>query len=804
MAHKQQKYRLSEQEKSEYRGLVSDAFDAAHDFTGSEETYDVLMDRLIAMEEFVRDRNDRTPSDKLEAEFAKQASYVASQFNTVSGILGHASNRVYGMLSRLTDLKDLLNALDVGGAHIDYSDNVYVLTDQGFPSDGGGGEIDRNLKEFRKQPRLAILVKELSTIGIYTDDLVVRVGQVFEDKVRKLPYIAVEIPRLGKQVAICDQYGEATFVSQNILHPNIWASYTKRELAALDGVEKVPFGMKWPMKVCNLLAYGTSDMTPAQFRKPDKVDVGAYERSRTTKPCPLSEEMILNHMLLHLVAHSGRWPHGKTGKVETLPNEYWHNFEMALRNGYRGLDGGISVHDLAVNFTVREACLYIDKNGQAPNRDSGPLANFPDITWEMIDDAFLAKGGKAKISLERLLIDAGLAAPITSNQIFESALLHMVENDCSWPSAQTGGTVINMPEKTWHDISNLFLRGDLEEYPAEYSIPLFIKDKVREQAVKFLDQHGRLPTNEDGPIPDYEFVTLGMINDAFLNGGASKISLEGVFVETGLLEKDLDYNEDIIWNMMLEYLGNSKPPVFPTPHSKDACPIEGETWQMLNHYLEKGQKGLPGKSSLFKLSLRKTIELASKFRDTNGRLPNRSDSEIEGCPGVSWKMVEDAFLAKRQKKMSLEDIFIEGKLIEKSAFAGWTDENITRHALLHTADKKRFPSATSGDVGTWVGKKWGSVQAVIENGRHGITKGRGIYSLIHREIVAQAEKFIGSNGRLPTAEDGCLPDYDFVTWDDVEQALWNRAYKYRISLNQFLLDLNLTDDNPINDKPFEI
>ncbi len=354
-------YSLSEEEKQAYRGLLKSAFDSANQFTGSEETYENLMASLIAMEKFVVERNEGKPSEDVEKNFAFQIGSLSNQFNTVSGLLGHASNLVYGMLSRLKDLKEVLNALALGGAHIDYSSLIYVLTDEQFPS--GDGELDRNLTEFRKQPRLAILAKELQTIGIFTDDLILRVGKVFEEKVRKLPYIIVEIPRLGKQVAVCDQYGETTFVSQSILSPYVWASHSKKQLKALEGVKAVSFDDGWPFKVCNLLKYGTDQMTPDEYKPGRKVDVQNILKSNHS-PIKLTEDMIENHILLYFMAYNGRWPTQKSGKVEMLPGETWSGLNAALGKKSRGLPGGQSLYTMSVRFTIREAANYYKKFGE--------------------------------------------------------------------------------------------------------------------------------------------------------------------------------------------------------------------------------------------------------------------------------------------------------------------------------------------------------------------------------------------------------------------------------------------------------
>jgi hypothetical protein len=783
MPQKQKTEILSKEEKAEYRGLVSDAFNAAHNFTGSEEAYDALMNRLIAMEEFVRDRNNRQPSDKLEANFAKQANYAGSQFNTVSGILGHASNRVYGMLSRLTELKDLLNALDVGGAHIDYSDNVYVLTDHNFPSGGKGGEIDTNLTEFRKQPRLAILVKELSTIGIYTDDLVIRVGKVFEDKIRKLPYIIVEIPRLAKQVGICDQYGEATFVSQNILHPHIWASYTKRELAALDGVEKISFGMKWPMKVCNLLAYGSSDMTPPQFKKIEKINVSEYERDRLLgrgTVSLISEEMILNHMILHFLENNGAWPIQKSGTVKTLPGENWSALNTAALKGGRGIKQKLSLATIAKRFVVNQAKLFFGKAGDLPTREAGQLEEYPEITWEMLDDSFLRKTGTGHSSIERIFIEYGLkeSHDISLEDYTLDQILEFFRDSgyTKWP-AQHSDRVTSDPGVRWHTISNQLKRAHQgTSKPA--TIPQVIRAFVIGQAEKYKDINDNYPDKDSGSIPDHPNITFAAIDEAYLaQRGLGKKSLERVLVEEGLIKGEELLSEDMIFDHCLKHLRKYK--TWPSPINTEIETFHGDTWLRWDSLLTRGQRGLPGDNTLVQLIHKRIAKQAERHIEQTGVAPNRQSGSLPDYPDITFEMVGTAFMAiKPPRKTSLRTVLInEGVSNERPFSLDFVNDCIVAHLNKHG----EWPTRAMEYINDVEDETWKNWDNKLRKGI-GCPEELSIQICIDNLVIQQAKKYCSINRTRKISLQDRMPDYPSICFFDVDKAYRKRKGRYKTTL----------------------
>jgi hypothetical protein len=142
-------------------------------------------------------------------------------------------------------------------------------------------------------------------------------------------------------------------------------------------------------------------------------------RNRTNLP-RLNEKEILRWAVAHR-RRQGRWPAVKAGSVREALGETWRGIDLALRWGYRGLPGGLSLAQLlarrggARNRTnlpalsdpqvLAWAKAHHRRTGDWPSGGSGPVTDAPGETWRGVDLA-LAQGFRGLpggSSLSRLL-----------------------------------------------------------------------------------------------------------------------------------------------------------------------------------------------------------------------------------------------------------------------------------------------------------------------------------------------------------------------------------------------------------------
>jgi hypothetical protein len=123
-------------------------------------------------------------------------------------------------------------------------------------------------------------------------------------------------------------------------------------------------------------------------------------------------------------AHHGRtgaWPNSKSGAIAEAPGETWRGVDLALKWGYRGLKGGVSLAELLARAlgvcnrtnlpaltaaqVVGWAKTHYRRTGQWPSRHSGVIGGEPGETWHGVDQALMwgYRGLPGGSSLRRLL-----------------------------------------------------------------------------------------------------------------------------------------------------------------------------------------------------------------------------------------------------------------------------------------------------------------------------------------------------------------------------------------------------------------
>jgi hypothetical protein len=114
--------------------------------------------------------------------------------------------------------------------------------------------------------------------------------------------------------------------------------------------------------------------------------------------------LTVEQVLAWAKAHHGRtgtWPNDKSGAIAQAPGETWRGVDLALKGGYRGLKGGVSLARLlARELGIRNrtnlpaltsaevvgwAKAHHRRTGEWPTRESGAIGGVPGETWHGVD-----------------------------------------------------------------------------------------------------------------------------------------------------------------------------------------------------------------------------------------------------------------------------------------------------------------------------------------------------------------------------------------------------------------------------------
>jgi hypothetical protein len=215
---------------------------AALDFSG--ERHKAMWQALCNLETFYDQRTGGTPGSRTGSERDLAAVRYAASLGipeplgvTISAFLDAARKKNESLISGESTEQICKKLSDLGVLVSQYS-GVFVQTDlpPAIIASGAGTWSDR-----RTEPRLQQFLAHLQTLGIHGDDVIVRVGSVSPTMMRSLPYVIVEIPGLSREVVICNEVGEITFVSDRRMGPQFYSLKTKDELRATPGISTVTY-----------------------------------------------------------------------------------------------------------------------------------------------------------------------------------------------------------------------------------------------------------------------------------------------------------------------------------------------------------------------------------------------------------------------------------------------------------------------------------------------------------------------------------------------------------------------------------
>ncbi len=113
---------------------------------------------------------------------------------------------------------------------------------------------EKELSESRYGKILEILREN----EIYADDIIVYKGQLRTSQMRQTSYRVIQIPRLSKTIFVCDEYGEASFVIDSLVYPEVFLEHTKSDIREKLAAKKIIHSEDWETRILEAI-FGTSE-----------------------------------------------------------------------------------------------------------------------------------------------------------------------------------------------------------------------------------------------------------------------------------------------------------------------------------------------------------------------------------------------------------------------------------------------------------------------------------------------------------------------------------------------------------------
>lgn len=345
----------------------------------------------------------------------------------------------------------IMELLQKGGAQVVETGVVMVRTD---PSRGhlmhgdGDGEVNTPADKFAQV--IELLLDPQTKIGgqrIFMDDLVILKGELDPKKVRNRPYDVIQIPKIGKEIAVCDLIRQAMFVSHELQGPKLYAAMNKNELEHVMGMTRVRYQGDWQGRMLGALSGNIPE-------KVQKVDVADFAEKQKKAKLLLSPAIVGLAVLKYAAAHEGEMVSSHTkDPVPDMLKERWRNLDAAGEHGSRKMPEGMEL------AAVKRLYGWNDKDNK--------------VQQDKIDKDIKRFAETGEMSPPVMSIEEAIKIPPKielSPEIVATALLkYAIAHDGKIASARTTDPVPDMPSDTWSGLNLTGSKGGAENARGDVS-----------------------------------------------------------------------------------------------------------------------------------------------------------------------------------------------------------------------------------------------------------------------------------------------------------------------------------------------
>jgi len=525
---------------------------------------------------------------------------------------------------------------------------------------------------------------------------------------------------------------------------------------------------------------------------------------------------------------------------------YWYgllNRAVKEDRAERGEPPGLAAEDV-----LAWADAFLERTGDWPRWDSGPIPEAPGETWLLVAAALALglRGFPPGGSIPRFLDERRGRYNFKDQKFTVKQVLAWADawyaRTGDWPYALSG-EIPGSGGVNWLSVDRA-LRLGRAMLPGGSSLACLLASKrgvvryapfTEEQILAWADAHhrrtGRWPVAESGPVTDAAEETWYKVDSALgggtrgLPGGSSlaQLLVARRHVRCHFYSPRLTIDQILTWADQF----HARTGRWPNCESGPVLELPGEHWGSLTTCIAEGHRGLPGGSTLTQLliehrgirsmgyrpplAIQQILAWADAFHARNGRWPIARSGPVAEAPGETWCAI-DAALSGGCRGLSGGSSLSRLLARERGAHQGKDPRPITVPEILRWADAYkqrhgRWPTVSSGPVPEEPRESWKIIERDLASGRRGLPAKSSIARLLaeHRgwrhigrlpdltipQILEWAHAFHARTGRRPTETSGAIPESPGEAWHTVAYALrkGNRGLPGGFSLAR-LLDQN--------------
>lgn len=270
---------------------------------------------------------------------------------------------------------------------------------------------------------------------------------------------------------------------------------------------------------------------------------------------------------------------------------------------------------------------------------------------------------------------------------------------------------------------------------------------------------------------------------------------------------------------------------WPNTNSGKINPTSADSWRAINFCLKKGQRGLPGGSSLARLlnqgrgvpiyhdvtqlTYEQILCWADAHFKLNGAWPTEDSGPVADTAGETWRRIDSAIYAGSRGLTgggSLARLLAEqrGKR-HKYMLQDYDLDTINKWVLNHYLRLGRLPYVKDGPVAEAPSENWAMVDDAFKHARRGLANcgynslkeflnarfpredfGQRVYhrpKLTTKCVLEWADAYHERTGHWPKWSSGSIPEAPGETWSKINHELYrgNRGFGVKMSLAELLV-----------------
>lgn len=142
-----------------------------------------------------------------------------------------------------------LDRMKKSGAAVDETLAHLIPPDEGKPRPVGAAFYKVAGNPDKQTDRLERLDAILEQNGIAPADLIIHPGVAIREYRRKTPYLLIDIPARDLQIAVCEKYGQMTFISRRVEPVSYWETHGKAALKKAPDIYPLQDDRHWTKNV---------------------------------------------------------------------------------------------------------------------------------------------------------------------------------------------------------------------------------------------------------------------------------------------------------------------------------------------------------------------------------------------------------------------------------------------------------------------------------------------------------------------------------------------------------------------------